>query len=272
MLMVIFGAGASYDSIPSNPPGPNDFSRRIVANSYRPPLANQLFEERTFFAETLEKYKACLAIVPRLRHLGNRPLEEVLEELQTEAENYPRGPQQMAAVRYYLHDMLWACGDAWLREAHGVTNYRTLLDEIDRCRKTDEIVSLVTFNYDTLLEPGLEDLGLKIEHVSDYVDKNPHYKVFKVHGSVNWGQVVGKADLEQSRHDHHPLPTIDRIIGRANKLQITQSFVISQTHPMAWVDGQPVFPAIAIPVQKKNDICMPSTSNCMAGEVAPCGH
>jgi len=136
MLMVIFGAGASYDSIPSNPPGPNDFPRRIVANSYRPPLANQLFEERTFFAETLEKYKACLAIVPRLRHLGNRPLEEVLEELQTEAENYPRGPQQMAAVRYYLHDMLWACGDAWLREAHGVTNYRALLDEIDRCRKS----------------------------------------------------------------------------------------------------------------------------------------
>jgi len=189
--------------------------------------------------------------------LGKRQLEEVLEQFQTEAESYPHGYQQLAAVRYYLHDMLWACGDAWLQEAHGVTNYRTLLDEINRFRKLEEIVSLVTFNYDTLLEPGLQDLGFTITRVSDYVEQNPYYKVFKVHGSVNWGQVVGSADFQAVRHDMHPYPTIERMIARVNKLQITESFVLSMTRPMGWEDNEPVFPALAIPVQRKSKFACP---------------
>src|SRR6266849_1575931 len=259
MLLVIFGAGASYDSAPSHPPNRGPLPTMIPRgiDNHRPPLANQLFEERALFAETLERYKQCLAIVPYLRHLGERQLEEVLEHLQTEAESYAQGHRQLAAVRYYLHDMLWACGDAWLHEAHGVTNYRTLLDEINRFRKPDETVSLVTFNYDTLLEPGLEDLGFKITRVSDYVEQNPHYKVFKVHGSVNWGQVVSRESF-QAPGNVAP-PTIERMIAMANELQITESFVLSPTRPMAWVDNEPVFPAIAIPVQAKSKFACPQS-------------
>lgn len=261
MLLVIFGAGASYDSVPSHPParGPLPDMRPRGTDNYRPPLANELFQERALFAEKLERYKQCLAIVPYLRHLGKHQLEEVLEQLQTEAVSYPHGYQQLAAVRYYLHDMLWACGDAWLQEAHGVTNYRTLLDEINRFRRPDEIVSLVTFNYDTLLESGLQDLGFTITLVSNYIHQNPHYKVFKVHGSVNWGQVVDSADFEAVRHDMHPYPTIERMITRVNNFQITESFVLSRTRPMGWVDGRPVFPAIAIPVQAKSKFACPQS-------------
>lgn len=256
MLMVVFGAGASFDSVPSKPPSTDDLQSPNVwpANrkSCRPPLANQLFEERDFFAETLERYSQCLSITPYLRHLGKRQLEEVLEQLQFEAASYPPGHQQLAAVRYYLHDMLWDCGDRWLREAHGVTNYRTLLDEINRFRKADEIVSLVTFNYDMLLEPALNELGFDIKKVSDYVDQHRHYKVFKLHGSVNWGRVVGSAGLEGCRHDIYPTQTINRMINIVEKLQITESFVLAPGRPMAWIEGQPTFPAIAIPVQTKS--------------------
>ncbi len=153
--------------------------------------------------------------------------------------------------------MLWESGDKWLEEAYGVTNYRTLLDEINRFRKPDESVSLVTFNYDMLLEPGLEDLGFKIRDVSDYVEQHPFYKVFKVHGSVNWGRVVGSAGLEHLRHDRYPQPTINRMIELGEKLQVTGSYVLAKNYPMAWLDNQPIFPAIAIPVQTKSNFECP---------------
>lgn len=94
MLLVIFGAGASYDSAPSHPPpyrGSLSSAIPSGTETYRPPLANELFEERALFAETLKRYKQCLAIVPYLRHLGKRQLEEVLEQLQAEAVSYAQG-------------------------------------------------------------------------------------------------------------------------------------------------------------------------------------
>ena len=60
MLMVIFGAGASYDSVPTYSP-PSTFipTRGDTANKHhRPPLANELFESRPLFAETIQFFHA----------------------------------------------------------------------------------------------------------------------------------------------------------------------------------------------------------------------
>lgn len=270
MLMVIFGAGASFDSVPSDPPNKDSLrspSEWIVnKQSNRPPLANQLFEERSMFAETLERYPRCLAIVPRLRHLGGRLLEEVLEQFQTEAVSYAPGYQQLAAVRYYLHEMLWVCGEAWLREAHSVTNYRTLLDEINRFRRADETVGLVTFNYDTLLEPALADLGMRLDDIADYIKQHPHYKLFKVHGSVNWGHRCGSAGFDPYRNDIGPQRAIDHMIMNVQSIQITNSYAVVKSHPMAWIYQDPVFPAIAIPVQSKTTFeCPQEHVECLKG-------
>lgn len=78
MLMIIFGAGASYDSSPTHlPPGPSshDFDER-------PPLADQLFDNRTLFAEAMQRYEECLAIVPNLRvRQGGESVEEAMQQL-----------------------------------------------------------------------------------------------------------------------------------------------------------------------------------------------
>jgi hypothetical protein len=258
MLMVIFGAGASFDSVPSKIYNLS-IDEALRVGSYRPPLANQLFEERRLFAERLKRYPQCLALVPRLRYLRNRPLEQVLEEVQAEAEKYPRVHQELAAVRYYLHDMLWNCGANWLNEAYEVTNYRTLLREIDRFRHPNETVSLVTFNYDTLLESGLEGLDFNIKSISDYVNQRADYKVFKLHGSVNWGRIVSRApELEAHRHDRDPKPTIKRMIDSIKSLQFTSSYTLVSEVPMAWHHDEPVFPAIAIPVVTKTTFECPT--------------
>jgi hypothetical protein len=53
MLLVIFGAGASYDSIPTYPPGTHIPTGDTLNKFHRPPLANELFENRPVFAEAI---------------------------------------------------------------------------------------------------------------------------------------------------------------------------------------------------------------------------
>ena len=94
MLLVILGAGASYDSVPSRP-APNDAHYNDLPN--RPPLADQLFADRQYFGRVMTKYQECLDIAPRLRHLrGGASIESVLQLYQSEAIEYPERIQQLA--------------------------------------------------------------------------------------------------------------------------------------------------------------------------------
>src|SRR2546422_234015 len=132
MLMAVFGAGASYDSIPSRPPVLFPPERLLD----RPPLANELFADRPRFINAMSSFPRCQPIVPYLRHLrAEDSLERVLERLQAEGDTYPERHKQLAAVRYYLHYMLWECQHhivkvityrCQLLVPRGVTNYKTL--------------------------------------------------------------------------------------------------------------------------------------------------
>ncbi len=61
----------------------------------------------------------------------------------------------MAAIRFYLHFMIWECDRKWndevVKAAGGITNYITMLDQLRRSRR-DEHVCLVTFNYDRMYD------------------------------------------------------------------------------------------------------------------------
>jgi hypothetical protein len=52
MLMVVFGAGASYDSAPSYPPNRQHF----FEDQDRMPLANELFDNRSEFVRALNYF------------------------------------------------------------------------------------------------------------------------------------------------------------------------------------------------------------------------
>ncbi len=62
MLLVIFGAGASFDSAPTYPPGANVLGGDRLNNFHRPPLANELFENRPVFAEAITRLPECQPI------------------------------------------------------------------------------------------------------------------------------------------------------------------------------------------------------------------
>src|SRR5687768_13555399 len=126
MLMVIFGAGASYDSAECLCP---QFSgdEKGWSHNDRPPLADQLFENRREFALTTAQFKECQSILPFLRHRNqNVSLEATLEHLQAESTKNPQGYREMVAVRYYLQWIIWDCERRWRRCHNGVTNYKAL--------------------------------------------------------------------------------------------------------------------------------------------------
>jgi hypothetical protein len=244
LLTVIFGAGASYDSVPARPPVNG------VAYPFRPPLANDLFADRESFANTLALFETILPIVPRLRHLGGKSIESVLREVQDEAARNPVRSQQLMAARYYIECMLWDCEQRWKAEAKGVTNYRSLLDEIAHWKKKKEPVCLITFNYDTLLEDALPVVGPPILNLKDYVFGNPEFRVFKLHGSINWARVLKEFGIYR---DHTAWAVARQHIENAADLHVSDIFVKIENRPAGLTETDvPMVPAIAIPVEQKS--------------------
>jgi hypothetical protein len=203
MLAVIFGAGASYDAFPTFP-----IDGRSMGHA-RLPLAGQLFDDRPEFEAARERFRDCLALIP---YLQNRPdgqsVEQVLEqfELIASTDNGKRGArtrQQLTAFKFYLQLIISSCEHSAIGMAHGVTNHLTLLDLIEKNRRKDDTVCLITFNYDCLIERALaEAIPFSITAPGEYVSR-PYYKLFKLHGSINWGHEVMEAPggLFKERND-----------------------------------------------------------------------
>ncbi len=248
MLMVVFGAGASYDSCPTHPPPQPGYPDEFVA--CRLPLGDRLFEERALFYPILERFSPALEVAPRLRHLlPNTTVEQVMAELLSEAGTHPRRHAQLAAIRYYLQSAIGECDSEWdRRAAHGVTNYKSLLDMIEHRRKRDDTVCLVNFNYDTMLDVALRTVGIELRAIDDYVSSN--YKVIKVHGSVNWGrEVEPPIDNIGATNDDY---LVRALIEQAASVKLTDRFHLANQRPMVRLDAhRPLTPAIAIPVQTK---------------------
>src|SRR5262249_52483270 len=114
--MVVFGAGASFDSIPSRPP-----IRGTARLLDRPPLANELFDDRPEFVGVMNQFPECKPIIPYLRNLPqDRSVEQVLEELQAEVEDFGDRLLQLTAIRLYLRNMIGKCERRWNQIASGL--------------------------------------------------------------------------------------------------------------------------------------------------------
>ncbi len=169
-------------------------TRAAGEENYRPPLANELFENRENFSATVERFPACAPLVTKFRRLmGSQEfsIERELRAVQDEADNYPRFHQQLAAIRFYLQHIVWECGVEWQAGSREATNYAELLADLERWQLDHgEPVCVVTFNYDTMLEAAAKALlDFSFDELSDYVERED-FKFIKPHGSVNWTRPV----------------------------------------------------------------------------------
>lgn len=231
--MVIFGAGASHDSL-----------ARISADAapdldWRPPLANKLFDAR--WGEYIGQFRQAASLIVELERSND--VEGLLERFQNDAETYPRLKVPLTAIRFYLRSMISNCQRFWEDVTRGVTNYAPLLYRIDRYVSGEKL--LVDFNYDTLLEEALDStIGLKIRSLSDYLKSN--YLLAKPHGSTDWIHRITAPKFQPG------LNMINAIIDNAQRLEISPSIEYSLPPPERVVPSDPVIPAISIPVAVKS--------------------
>jgi len=247
VLLVIFGAGASYDSVLHYPPRGTPGHRPLDLEEDRPPLANQLFDSRSAFVAAMLNYGDCKPLVNLLR--GNVQVEQRLAKFEDEARDFPPRRRQLAAIRYYLHEMLWSCERRWWQKHRGITNHATFLDALERWRfEKKEKVCLVTFNYDRMIEQAMgEVFGFKFDHFGRYI-ADEKYTLIKLHGSVDWGYEI-------------LIPAAPRnpkqILEEIEALKVSEHFRKVSDFPVKFDDGVVGFPALAIPVQNKSEFTCP---------------
>lgn len=195
MLVVILGAGASYDSDPENPPMRSQYERQLAPR--RPPLARELFDPR--FNETLLALDSIGEVVPELRWALRQPdgdIEAQLEALAEEATADMHRASEIMAIRFYLQEIIHESTSAWLQARGGVTNQSALFGRLDTWKRLhDEELCLIDFNYDVLLEDALQRrYGVPFLKLQDYLSALPNCCLIKPHGSVRWVRRLQKIE------------------------------------------------------------------------------
>lgn len=238
MLLVILGAGASYDSL---------FPERDGA--WRPPLANDLFAPR--FYDLLRRRPGAVVIAERVISMRARgsTIEEALSELQGEV-NDPLRARQILETQFYLQHLLWDCTGHWGPTDAGMTNYLTLINDIEGWRRSmGGRVTWVTFNYDRLLEDAMRiRFGRKFDQIDNYLE--PEHRIIKVHGSCNWMQLTDVTTVEGQGLG------IEDLLARAATMKRLDRFIVAGPGTYQY-DLNGVVPAIAVPAEPKAQFAAP---------------
>ncbi|MBI2878931.1 MAG: hypothetical protein HYY19_04325 [Candidatus Rokubacteria bacterium] len=242
--------------------------------SFRPPLADNLFDRRPHFDEEMSKFEHVRKIASLLQHRQeNKGVEDVLDELA--AEPVAARPVQLASVSLYLQSLLWRCQNDWKEVTGERTNYKTLVDRIERWRAVYDLACFVTFNYDTMLE---EAFSGQIARFDDYVN-GPLGPIVKLHGSVNWARCIYDVADERGNDEEHARRFLLANFAHARIsdefVLLNKPTVIDKLSPPSvkptvlteWEVGSPrtpaprgkvpvrpqplLFPAIAVPMKEK---------------------
>lgn len=260
MLLVVFGAGASYDADPQQPD----------KDKWRPPLTDELVSPRASFGEALNFYPSAVALVAQLRNSPDgTSLEERLDQFQTATKKYKPGLVHLAAFRFYVRYITWRCARELMTRTSHVTNYVALLAMVDAWATVrGEKAVFVTFNYDGLLDDACAyALRLRLRTLQDYVSGSKTYQVLKLHGSWNWVRRI-----QNPVKDRYVSATM--LINSIADLQLTDQYEMFTQRPgmpeqkraseeyLAIQEEGPrkesrdkksigVFPALALPLRSK---------------------
>lgn len=170
--LIILGAGASYDC-------------GITAKEQRPPLANELFQDRYIGPGSF--YQGAYQLCADLAHTSD--IEAYFQHKwdRITAHYDLNALSKVINVQFYLHDLFIDISKKCLNPK--VSNYKSLVNLVDDyVVRTGEYVAIVNFNYDLLLEDALNKcIKYNFDTTDDYVDyQNRKVLLFKPHGSCNF--------------------------------------------------------------------------------------
>jgi hypothetical protein len=254
-LIVVFGAGASYDSDSARRPG-SELGQWPGAVDARPPLANQLFEHR--FSRQVAQRTYARALIPRLREVAEQggSIEQELGVFAVEARQDPRTQLELLDMQEYIRSVIMHVDRQWMELNALATNYLWLLRHLRMWTAFgNRRVLFLTFNYDRLLDNAFIDaLGIRLDTIDSYV-LDPTFKLIKLHGSTHWYR-------RAERVGHKLLEVVG--IGNPRPVDGIAPYDLEWTTEYAVNRGdntpshiQAYFPAIAIPTVEKSDFQCP---------------
>lgn len=200
----------------------------------------------------------CKPLIPRLRRDGVS-VERELAIIQEQQKSYPPAYQQLMAIRFYLQYALQQCQQRWEFRHNSITNYATLIREVDRWRhEYDEQACFVTFNYDTMLESAMTDvLGFKTLDLNSYTAQR-FYSIIKLHGSTNWGRRIAVSGNPETYG-------YKKIIAEAGDITTYPDYVMNSD----FISTPCLVPALSIPLERKDEFSCPETHIRKLEEVLP---
>jgi hypothetical protein len=181
--MFIFGAGASaFCSF-------NDTQDLINNSVLKPPTGYEIFDGR--FDPISLKYAGAIASIPDFEAM-ERDIEGCLEDDWSFIRNSysPHITARHLNIQFYLQNLFSQISEEVTQKYFRYNLYARLANKLlNAISGGNEQVSIVSFNYDTILDTFLERaMQVKFSKMSDYIDsKRNNILLLKPHGSSNWG-------------------------------------------------------------------------------------
>lgn len=246
---------------------------------WQPPLTAKLFDEKPQFQRAIANYPAVGTLIDGYLR-GHDPrensVETVLDGLSAQAAEPSAASlrRQLASLRFYLREVLWQCGDNFENEVGPAqTNYQRLVERIVRWQERrqaaggETVVTLVTFNYDLMLDRAVRaHARLDLSSVDGHVARED-FRYFKPHGSVNWAVETGIPPKFSMSGTYSPRELVlgsDALIDAAGAATAdfpgqTRWHVIE--HWEQTVIGPSVlgFPALTVPILSKDRFELPTS-------------
>lgn len=240
MLLVVLGAGASFDSIDVKI-NPRPFE--VLGARGRPPLSKDLFNPRQDYQNLLKDLPKAKIVVPEIRRrlASGEDIEEVLQSINGSV--YAGRKEAISSIRYYLRHLLKDTSVKWINNSDGLTNYHVFVDFIRNFTGSQEVY-IVSFNYDEMIEKALEDiLDLPFLSLDDYVN-DKKYKLIKPHGSIGW---VQEATMKSS-----PGSWTHKVIEDIGEINLLEKYRIDSSNVP--ING---YPLISIPILSRAEFSCP---------------
>ena len=233
-LLVILGAGASYDAYESDP---------------CPPLTDKLFDEdhHAGFSrfENVEGLRG--TILSRVKR--GSTLETVLREFNENPQEDIR--RQVFDLPIYLKNLL-AQFDG--RAASRYDDLITLIQE------RGISVTFVTLNYDMLLDSAIErKYDTTISSFDRYTSATESWQYVKFHGSVNWGYRTSIPSPEHTLDGSRVGDYLRILHNYGTPFDYDRSRLELLEFPQWWQSGDAlIYPALALPTDQKGPFVCPT--------------
>ena len=243
-LIVITGAGASFDSTGTEPRDLN----------WQPPLVKDLFAERTAFHPILGLYPDAQTLAPDLRvatRTGSVGLETYLRDhVLRSASAYDR--RRYRAIPLYLQHLLH---DVSAHYTSHPVNYDRLVNGV--LRAADEVIFL-TLNYDTILDSRLEQHA-RIRSIDDYIRPDFAWSLIKLHGSVDWARQIIGVDADSAEMDDPYLS--DFVAMLPDEPQLSKEIELRRLDIQRLRRSKPnlYYPAVSVPLGPDDELNCPES-------------